>query len=460
MDDFFQMISRKELEKRIRWIINLRWLAAIGVFTTLTVTQTILELNLPYFYLYLGNVVLILSNVVYMIISHRINMKEDTLEWHNSINRFANIQISLDLILLTYLIYFSGSLENPFVFYYVFHMVIASILLSNRAAYLQASLAVVLMGAVMIMERLEILPHIHIWGFVSEELFIFNNYYNIGAFFVFSSTLYITVYFATTIVNRLRYREKQLQTANKKLKEQDRVKSRYVLIVSHDIQASLSSIQSCLNVVLEGITGSISRKSKEMVRRAEQRTYQLLDFVKDLLDLSRMRASESIVMKRVPLFKIINNVIRKLKQLADKKEISLSLKDGAESIAVLANPEMLEELMSNLIANSIKYTPEGGVISISIQNGEPGNYVRISVTDTGIGIPREDTERIFEDFFRAPNAKQTAEEGTGLGLSIAKHIVEIHGGKIWVDSEIREGSTFSFTLQKNKIIKEGKNDVR
>lgn len=434
------------LKEKLKWLITLRWFAVIGVFITITTVNYILGINLHLLYLYFGNIGLLLSNILFFLYNGHINLYKGADEqFFKKANYFANLQISLDLIILAYLLYFSGGIENPFIFYFIFHMVIASILLSNKAAYLQATLAVVLLGTAVGGEYLKIIPHYHLSGFSYKELCL-NPRYLLGVFSVFVTTLYITIYMATSIVNRLRKEEKELVIVNKKLEEQDRLKSQYVQTVSHDLQSSLSTIQSCLKVVLSDLTGSISEKSREMVARAEQRSRAVLHFIKDLLDLSKIRATKEIEKRPISLSEIVRKVVEQLKPRAEEKGLTLSVENSTGGSLISANPDNLEQLMVNLIVNAIKYTPWDGNIRIQIK--EKSDCFEAVVYDTGIGISQEDLSHIFEDFYRAKNAELMEKDGTGLGLSIVKQIIEAHGGEIWVESKVGKGSRFIFTLPK------------
>lgn len=196
------------------------------------------------------------------------------------------------------------------------------------------------------------------------------------------------------------------------------------------------------------MTGEISEKSREMLARAEQRSRYLLQFVKDLLDLSKIRAIKEIEKKSISLSEIINKVVEQLKPKAERKHLVLSVEDSVSPPIIFANADAIEQLLTNLIDNAIKYTPWGGKVTLECGPSTVDCFFQGSVVDTGIGIPKEDLPHIFEDFYRAKNAEQFEKDGTGLGLSIVKQIIEAHNGKIWVESQVGKGSKFMFILPK------------
>lgn len=449
MSELGEIFLEKEFNQRLKWLIKLRWFAVIGVFLLITAINYAIGIKLSLPQLYSGSIALLLLNLSFFLYNNLLEKRKDeknrVITANRLVNRFANLQISLDLLALSYLIHFSGGIENPFIFYFIFHMVIASILLSNKAAYLQATLAVGLLGGIVISEYSGLLPHHHINNFIDSRLCL-SGFYILGIFSVFISTLYITVYMATSIVNRLREQEKELVATNKKLSEQDRLKSQYVLTVSHDIQSSLSTIQICLSVVLGFLSDSLSVKAKEMISRAEKRCQYLLSFVKDLLNLSKIRMTRKLERKSVSLSEIVKKVVEQTREFAEQKGLTLSVENPDRDTAVFADANLLEQLILNLMENAVKYTPWGGKIGITLKDKQ--NSYEIVVWDTGIGISQEDLNGIFDDFYRAKNAEQMEKDGTGLGLSIVRQIVDIHNGDVFVESEIGKGSKFIFTIPK------------
>ena len=438
-----QDILHFELRERIQWLIRLRWIAIAGVFITITGGRYLLHMDLALLPLYLGNGLLLIYNFVFYLYDRARHHAHQVTYGYQKAAFLANLQIALDLFLLSWFIHFVGGIENPLIFYFVFHMVIASILLSRRAANWQASGAILYLGFVVFGECFGWLPHYHIQPFLPENQCLVSLHFVSGVFVLFASTLYLTVYMTTSIVNKLHVKELELSEANRKLSEKDRLKSQYVLTVSHDIQSSLATIQTCLSVVLDNLAGNISDKAREFVNRAEQRTTYMLQFVKDLLDLSKMRTLEKLEKQSVSLHDLAEKVVDQYQSTIEEKELTLVTQFDS-ALQAQVNSRAMEEVFANLLGNAIKYTPNGGKIDwkISKNNG----WIESAISDTGIGISPEDKSKIFNDFFRARNAEILDKNGTGLGLAIVRHIVEAHQGKIWVESQLGQGSEFIVQL--------------
>ncbi len=431
----------ERLIERLYWLVRLRWIAVVGVFLTTLVVNSTFKLSLATAPLYTVAIMLGIYNIAFLLLLGAMKVKRSIA----AINRIANAQILLDLLSLAVLIHFSGGIENPFLFYFIFHMIIASILLDRRSSFLQATFAVALFFTIVIAEYLGILPHYCLKGFmVCDQRH--NIIYITGISFVFVSTLYIAVYMATSISGRLKQREKALEEMNRQLEDKDHIKSEYVLRVTHGIKEHLSAIQGCLEPVAEGITGELNPRQSDLVQRAAQRTAKLMLFVKALLQITRIKLSKEINMEYFSLKDSVDEMISYASSKAKDKNISVSFTIDATIDKIRAAKEYIQETLTNLLVNSIKYTPRNGRVDIKIS--DRGNSVVIEISDTGIGIPKNELPKIFEEFYRASNAKEVERDGTGLGLSIAKHVIEIHNGKIWVESEEGKGSKFSIELPK------------
>ena len=226
------------------------------------------------------------------------------------------------------------------------------------------------------------------------------------------------------------------------LEELDRIKSAFMRKVAHELRAPIAAIESFMNSILEGY-GSPEVK-RLMEKRAAQRARELLALVDDLLNLSRIKDVKLETAKQeVSLRQILEQVLGLHGPEAERNEITLEV-DCQDCPSIRADPVHIKQLWTNLISNAIKYTPQGGTVSVRLW-AEDGTIVG-RVADTGIGIAREDLPRLFEEFFRTEQAKAFAQYGTGLGLSIVKEIVEEFGGDISVESELGKGTRFTFRL--------------
>ncbi|MEI7904436.1 MAG: HAMP domain-containing sensor histidine kinase [Candidatus Firestonebacteria bacterium] len=438
---FENMGAGNEVDERDKWFIDLRWLAILGVPAVVTVAGNFFGEVLPVRQLYLGVLVLAGYNFAFLLYWRKLVSKPR--EGRAKHKLFSNVQVATDLVMLTYFLHFSGSIENPFVYFFIFHMVIAGILLSNRSAYAHGVLVMLLIGSTALLENLKVLPHYHLSGFPDSEM-IYNFKYVFGALSVLGSTLFITIFMSASIVNKLRDREAKLAVANKMLAEQDRLKSQYVLTVSHDLKSSVSTIQSCLKVVLKGMTGPVAPKTAEMLARAEKRSLYMLDFISDLLNLSSIRTDRNLRKTLVSISMIAERTVEQIKHRFTAKNLKFEFLDNLEEAIIYANEDSIERVFINLLENAVRYTPSGGRISLSLSNRE--GKAETTIKDNGIGISEEDQQNLFNDFYRAENARMIEKDGTGLGLSIVKQILEAHEGKIWFESTLGQGSRFVFSL--------------
>ncbi len=241
------------------------------------------------------------------------------------------------------------------------------------------------------------------------------------------------------------------------LHQADRMKSEFVSLVSHELRTPLTSIKGYIDLLLDGDAGELTGEQREYLGIVKNNAERLIALINDLLDVSRIESGKiELHCSPVDLTCLIHGVADSLRPSIEEKgqHLTLTLADGHEPLpggrdgsplpAVLADPDRVTQILSNLLSNAYKYTPAGG--SISVRAYTEGDYVRVDVRDTGIGLSTEEQSQLFTRFFRARNRVTQEVGGTGLGLSIARSLVEMHGGKITVSSSPGQGSTFSFTL--------------
>lgn len=229
-----------------------------------------------------------------------------------------------------------------------------------------------------------------------------------------------------------------------KLKEVDRMKSEFFSLMSHELRTPLTSIREGTNLFLEGVGGEVTDKQRKLLTIISEESNRLIDLVNSLLDLSKLEAGMvPFHFTEEDLGPLIDRSLHELMPLAESRDIKLE-KEIGEVTLVLMDTERIRQVLRNLIGNALKFTPRGGLVRVVVRRTDEG--IHISVTDTGPGIAQEHIRGIFEKFRQISPADSRRLQGTGLGLAIVKQIVQAHRGRIWVESKMGQGSSFTFVL--------------
>jgi len=361
------------------------------------------------------------------------------------------------------LLHFTGGIENPFIFYFVLHIIGASVILHYRVVYMLAMAKIVAVMLLVGLEYTGAIPHVNLVGFASPTLYQQGSYILV-VLIVLGSALFAATYMATSVAGELRKSQRavvslsqrllkkrtgELEQASVEIAKLEEEKNRFLRflgIAAHDLKAPLTAIQGFLWIMLGGYSGEITDKQRNMLERSTFRIKELLNLISDLLDIPRIETGQIVEeMKQTSLGKVIKDSIRDMREMAKQKKLKLEVELPPALPKIYGSAPRLQQVITNLVSNAINYTPEG---SVTIRVSEGAKEIQVEVMDTGIGVPADDLPRLFEDFFRASNVET---KGTGLGLSISRRIVEAHGGKIWVESpcpETGKGSKFTFSLPK------------
>jgi two-component system phosphate regulon sensor histidine kinase PhoR len=216
-------------------------------------------------------------------------------------------------------------------------------------------------------------------------------------------------------------------------------------MVAHEIKNPLAAIEGYLNVILSGVAGEDAARDREMMRRSLVRAGTLRTMISELMSLTAMETG-NFVIKRSPLAidEVVAETVNSCEEKATEKGIELSLNADGAAGRVLADRAAMVRVFTNLIDNAIKYTPEKGHVDVSVEHD--GLYVKVAVRDDGIGMTQDEMDRVFDEFFRAKNEYTARVPGTGLGLSLVKRLVEMHQGRVALESSLGKGSTFTVTL--------------
>lgn len=229
-----------------------------------------------------------------------------------------------------------------------------------------------------------------------------------------------------------------------RLRQEEAMRSDFIAMLSHEIRTPLTSIREAVDLIESGAFGEVNEKQRRFLGIAEQETQRLTDLLTRLMTVSRME-SQAIILtpEDVDCNGLAASTLERLEPAAGAKTVTLAADLPEEPSPCRCDPGHIQQVLLNLIGNAIKFTPEGGTVTVSVrQNGAGTTFC---VTDDGPGIPEEDRDQVFRKYYRAPGVRESV-DGAGLGLSIARRIVEAHGADIELDSEPGRGSTFRFTL--------------
>ncbi|MBS4759174.1 MAG: hypothetical protein KHX03_00560 [Clostridium sp.] len=274
----------------------------------------------------------------------------------------------------------------------------------------------------------------------------------------------------------------EIKKTNTKLEKLERLKSEFISIVSHELRTPLTAIKNSLEICLSGKAGEVSTVMDKFLNMAKRNVTRLSGIINDLLDLSKVEAGKmDFKFEKSNINTPVEFMKNTFENVAKEKNIDLILEKEDDISDTYFDSQRIEQVMSNLISNAIKFTNEGGKIIVKTENIKEcdiekhkligvenpilyDRYIKVSVTDSGIGIAAEDLKKVFDQFQQIENSLNRKNGGTGLGLPIAKQLIEAHKGFIWVESEVNRGTTFSFVIpilsEKEKFILDLDKDIQ
>lgn len=240
-------------------------------------------------------------------------------------------------------------------------------------------------------------------------------------------------------------RQREIESKNRELEHANKAKSEFLTNMSHELRTPLNSVIGFSELLERQLFGQLNERQMEYVRDIKESGEHLLALINDILDLSKIEAGAmELDLSDVFLPDLLQGSIRMFREKAMKKNIKLDMRLDERVGTVFADARKIKQVIFNLLSNALKFTPEGGKVELSVTL--ENNSVLVRVRDTGIGISEEDREKIFLEFSQVDGSLSRRHEGTGLGLALSKKLVEMHGGKIWVESELGVGSEFIFSL--------------
>jgi signal transduction histidine kinase len=361
--------------------------------------------------------------------------------------------ILLDFVFLTIALWLVGGARSPFQAFYIFNVILASVLLTRGAAFAHAALGYLMLAVLVVGEWAGWIPPCEPAGAVAGAGPL-DGRYVITLLIVYGALFALSTSMLTSLVQVLRAGERGLRKANAKLEQLSALRRDFLQMVLHDLKTPIVAIAQHLYNLDAQLRGSIGEQEGRWLDRCQQRIKEASDFLRDLQVLALLESDALQDQKiRVDLEVVLNEVIAENRDLAQMRNHTLTLEVAGPLDPVYGIGRLLHEVVLNLVTNAVKYTPVGGAITVRARNQD--DAVRIEVQDNGIGISLEDQRRLFQEFGRIRRRVDAGVDVTGssgLGLAIARRIVEIHDGAIEVQSELNHGSTFIVTLPAARTI--------
>ena len=429
--------------RRDKWLIRLRWYAILGLFSGVILLK-IADLGPRSSIHAMAIVGFILIGLNLLYLSYASTKKKIGMR---SLVSLLNAQMAMDLLMLTILIYLTGSEESPLSFFYVFHIILASIIFPGGFSYLYSLLVVALYSGLLLLEHSVYLDHIcffHELHLASDLRIV------LGIWFIFVITMMVSAYLAQDVTQRHRRVREKLEIANTKLHEINETKTTFFRYASHEMKAPISTIQSTLMVIEDVLGTQADERVLNMLHRAIGRTTETIGMLKDLADLTYGNFQEQQHFEELSLYEMLTDIVADAKPNSDRKGQSLTFESSDESLKFLGDKNALNKIFKNLVSNAIRYTQESGKIQVTVEKS--ASAYEVTVADNGVGIPVSEQVNIFKEFYRTPDARKQISEGTGLGLAIVMRMVELHGGDIRVVSQDGQGSAFIVELPIEEVL--------
>ena len=299
---------------------------------------------------------------------------------------------------------------------------------------------------------------------LNDEFFGFTEIYREKPFSTEDATCFQTLVQQVTIPLQSASFTQELKATNRKLQKLERLKSEFISIVSHELRTPLTAIKNAMDIILSGKAGDMTENIEKFVSMGKRNAIRLSGIINDLLDISKIEAGKmDFKFELIRVEPVIEYVKNNLSEVAGEKNLAIKYIPSGEDVEVYADSNRLEQVLTNLVSNAIKFTPDAGEIEITskVVNARElqydncfeedikklqGNYLQVCVEDHGIGIERKDLNHVFDKFAQIENSLSRKVGGSGLGLPIARQLMEAHNGAIWCDSEINKGSKFYFVI--------------
>ncbi len=435
-DDASHFVSAASLRRRLEWFDKLRWVAVVCVVAATLVADGVLPGSLPVGRLMAAAAILAFLNAIYTVRNRRVPPTDLRVEL-----RHVKLQMVGDLFLLTVMLNLSGGIENPLLFMYLIHVIIASLLFKGREVFQIAWLAILLLTADVAGEHFGLLTHHHLLSAspaTHQPPFIL---LTLGSFWL---VLLFAAYIGSSIMKHNRAIKDELVQRQRELVAADRAKLDFFRFVTHEIKSPVATAQSAVQAALELGGGDLPGQVEDLLGRAAGRLNLAIEMVKDLADFTRGGDLKRAAPTEIDLNVLIARIVDGQLDEAARRNVSIDMHLPSVQPRLVGHVGMLEKIVRNLVSNAVRYSEPGGRVEVDLDLS-PDEYI-LRVADQGIGIAPEDQEKIFDEFYRTRQAQDMSNLGTGLGLAIVRKFTEELGGTINLVSEPGRGSTFTVTI--------------
>lgn len=439
-------LEQEEKRKRLIWSVTVRFLVLFIILIIVLIGYSFgLNFHLP------GILTAVTIVFLYNIVSHYFYAQKHYPGF------WPYLGIILDMMVITLVVYYTGGIESVFLPLYLLQIVGTNVHFSKTAGPINFLVGGASLTALLLAEYSGAIPHISVWPgnftiYEHPELLILSG---LTMIFLMGVSTYRSGYVVTSLqkVERelgglneeLVEMNKSFITANKRLRELDQLKTEFISVASHQLRTPLSAIKWVLKMLMDGDVGEISKDQKDLLEKGYQSNERMISLINDLLNVSRIE-EERFQYRFVEssLIDIVNRLVDEMKMMMERKSIVFEKKIDRHIPLMRLDPQKMHLAVQNLLDNAIKYTPEGGKITVYISREKQD--VICSIQDSGVGIPDDQKDRVFTKFFRGDNVIRMQTQGTGLGLFISRSIIEKHDGTLTFESEEGKGTTFTFRL--------------
>jgi signal transduction histidine kinase len=439
------------LAQNVLWFCRLRWLAiailiSYGILGLFPGMIDYFQMRSPGAWPFATAGILILSNIFFLYLA-----RAKTLRTGSTFNLWS--QIVTDLVVLTIVVYFVGSMETKIAFAYLFHIVLSCIFFTHRQSLIVVLMAIGMFAACVCAEYvLKAVPSMSIFAKSFHEQYTLPILATLTVNFFFTIGIWLVVWYLTShLSSMLRRRDFELDETNRRLVAAQKERSRHMLATTHQLKAPFAAIYSNAQLLLEGYCGDIPDQASHVIQRITARCRRLTAEIQEMLQLANLN---SISQQSLPRTKIVSTdlllwCISQVNPMA--QDHGITFKTDIRPVALMGTEDHFKMLFVNLLSNAVIYSHKNGQVHICCFRG-PNSEPVVTIADNGIGIPAKKLPRIFEEHYRTKEGVQHNPESSGLGLAIVKHVAEIYGIRIRVESRPGFGTKFELkfpALNKN-----------